>query len=116
MRRLWTERTVNFDGADEQVTGAGLAPLPVQRPIPVWFGAASRPAYERAGRLADGWFPQVPPGHGLEEARAIVEKAASDLRSLDSDTRGHTWKHAMKKAGEGPAALRELRATVPHRA
>jgi probable F420-dependent oxidoreductase len=78
MRRLWTEPTVNFDGTYEKVTGAGLAPLPVQRPIPVWFGAASPPAYRRAGRLADGWFPQVPPGHGLEEARAAVEKAARD--------------------------------------
>jgi probable F420-dependent oxidoreductase len=78
MRRLWTEPTVNFDGTYEKVTGAGLAPLPVQRPIPVWFGAASPPAYRRAGRLADGWFPQVPPGHGLEEARAAVEQAARD--------------------------------------
>jgi probable F420-dependent oxidoreductase len=78
MRRLWTEQTVTFEGAYEKVTGAGLAPLPVQRPIPVWFGAASPPAYRRAGRLADGWFPQVPPGHGLEEARANVERAAAD--------------------------------------
>jgi probable F420-dependent oxidoreductase len=76
LRRLWTERTVTFDGTYEKVTGAGLAPLPRQQPIPVWFGAASPPAYRRAGRLADGWFPQVPPGHGLEEARAMVHEAA----------------------------------------
>ena len=58
------------------MTGAGLAPPPVQRPIPVWFGAASPPAYRRAGRLADGWFPQVAPGPQLDEARAIFEQAA----------------------------------------
>jgi hypothetical protein len=67
---------VTFDGTYEKVTGAGLAPLPLQQPIPVWFGAASPPAYRRAGRLADGWFPQVPPGHGLEEARTMVHEAA----------------------------------------
>ena len=39
LRRLWTEQTVTFDGRYHRVTGAGLAPLPVQRPIPVWFGA-----------------------------------------------------------------------------
>jgi len=78
LRRLWTEPSVTFDGTHEQVTGAGLAPMPVQRPIPIWFGAQSPPAYRRAGRLADGWFPQVPPGPKLDEARAIVEKAASD--------------------------------------
>jgi probable F420-dependent oxidoreductase len=78
MRRLWTEPTVTHDGTYERVTGAGIAPLPVQRPIPVWIGAATPPAYRRAGRLADGWFPMVPPGHGLEEARAVVEGAAVD--------------------------------------
>src|SRR6478752_6945162 len=62
LRRLWTEPSLTFEGEFERVTGAGLAPLPVQRPIPVWIGAQSPRAYERAGRLADGWFPQVPPG------------------------------------------------------
>ena len=78
MRRLWTEQTVTHAGTWERITGAGLAPLPVQRPIPVWIGAASPPAYRRTGRLADGWFPQVPPGRHLDEARAIVDQAAVD--------------------------------------
>jgi probable F420-dependent oxidoreductase len=76
LRRLWTQRSVTFDGADEKVTGAGLAPLPVQRPIPLWFGARSPAAYRRAGRLGDGWFPMVVPGPELDAARAIVEQAA----------------------------------------
>ncbi|HEY1918951.1 MAG TPA: LLM class F420-dependent oxidoreductase [Streptosporangiaceae bacterium] len=77
LRRLWTEPSVTFEGEYERVTGAGLAPLPVQRPIPVWFGGSSRPAYARIGRLADGWFPQVPPGPRLDEARAVVGQAAA---------------------------------------
>jgi len=76
LRRLWTERSVTFEGGYERVTGAGLAPLPVQRPIPVWFGGQSRRAYIRAGRLADGWFPQMQPGPQLDEARAMVTEAA----------------------------------------
>ncbi|AWS43136.1 LLM class F420-dependent oxidoreductase [Streptosporangium sp. 'caverna'] len=76
MRRLWTEQSITFDGTYDRVTGAGLAPLPVQRPIPVWFGAQSPVAYRRAGRLADGWFPQMPPGPKLDEAKAMVEEAA----------------------------------------
>ena len=59
------------------MTGAGLAPLPVQRPIPIWIGGRRPPAYRRVGRLADGWFPQVPPGPELDEARAIVAEAAA---------------------------------------
>ncbi|MDT5148986.1 MAG: hypothetical protein QOI01_719, partial [Mycobacterium sp.] len=76
LRRLWTEQTVTFDGAFDKVTGAGLAPLPVQRPIPIWIGAASAPGYRRAGRLADGWFPMMEPGPKLDEALAEVERGA----------------------------------------
>jgi probable F420-dependent oxidoreductase len=78
MRRLWTEQTVTFSGTFDQIAGAGLAPMPVQQPIPVWIGAQSPPAYRRAGRLADGWFPQVPPGPKLDEARQIVTEAATE--------------------------------------
>jgi len=76
MRRLWTEQSVTLDGRYHRLTGAGLAPLPVQRPIPVWFGAASDRAYERAGRLGDGWFPMMEPGPGLDHARKQVDRAA----------------------------------------
>ena len=76
MRRLWTERSVSFDGKFDTVTGAGLAPRPVQRPIPVWIGTASAKGYERIGRLADGWFPMMGPGPKLDVARAAVRDAA----------------------------------------
>jgi len=76
MRRLWTEESVTHHGTYEHITAAGLAPLPVQRPIPVWFGGSSAAAYRRIGRLADGWFPQVRPGEPLDAARAIIAEAA----------------------------------------
>jgi alkanesulfonate monooxygenase SsuD/methylene tetrahydromethanopterin reductase-like flavin-dependent oxidoreductase (luciferase family) len=76
MRRLWTERSVTFKGKFDTVTGAGLAPLPVQRPIPVWIGSAATKGYERIGRLADGWFPMMSPGPKLDDARRVVNDAA----------------------------------------
>jgi probable F420-dependent oxidoreductase len=78
MRRLWTEESVTFDGRYHHVTGAGLAPLPVQRPIPIWIGANSTRGLERAGRMADGWFPMVVPGPDLDAARSVVDQAAVD--------------------------------------
>jgi probable F420-dependent oxidoreductase len=78
LRRLWTEQAVTFSGTFDRITGAGLAPMPVQRPIPVWVGAQSPRAYRRAGRLADGWFPQMAPGPRLDEARRIVTQAATE--------------------------------------
>ena len=78
MRRLWTEPSLSHAGTFDRIAGAGLAPLPVQRPIPVWFGAQSAPAYQRVGRLADGWFPQMQPGPELDQARAAVSQAATE--------------------------------------
>jgi probable F420-dependent oxidoreductase len=78
LRRLWSEESVTHEGEFDRVSGAGLAPLPTQRPIPIWIGGQSAPAYRRAGRLADGWFPQVPPGPRLDDAVAIVAAAAEE--------------------------------------
>jgi probable F420-dependent oxidoreductase len=78
LRRLLSERSVDHDGDFDRVTGAGLAPMPIQRPIPIWVGGQSEPAYRRIGRLADGWFPQVVPGSRLDEARSIIAEAAHE--------------------------------------
>jgi probable F420-dependent oxidoreductase len=78
LRRLMTEESVTHDGAFDRIPAAGLAPLPVQRPVPIWIGGQSPPAYRRVGRLADGWFPQVAPGPRLDEALAIVDASATE--------------------------------------
>jgi probable F420-dependent oxidoreductase len=78
IRLLWTQQSVTYHRNFHHVTGAGLAPLPVQRPVPVWIGAQSPRAYRRAGRLADGWFPQMQPGPQLDEARGLVDSAATE--------------------------------------
>jgi len=115
MRRLWTEESVTFAGQYERVTAAGLAPLPVQRPIPVWFGAQSPRAYERAGRLADGWLPQVPPGPEFDEARAIVEgaaiKAGRDPSSLGVESRVRWTSEGTPKLVEQVSQWRAAGAT-----
>jgi probable F420-dependent oxidoreductase len=103
MRRLWTEQSVTYHGQDHQVTGAGLAPLPLQRPIPVWFGAQSDRAYRRVGRLADGWFPQVRPGPRLDEAVGLIERAAAeagrDPREIGMEGRV-SWRGSPEKLAE----------------
>jgi probable F420-dependent oxidoreductase len=115
MRRLWTERRVTFAGRYDRVAGAGLAPLPVQRPIPVWFGAQSAPAYRRAGRLADGWFPQMSPGPKLDEARRVVEAAAveagRDPASLGMEGRIAYGPGGVEAVADAVAAWRDAGAS-----
>ena len=76
LRRYWTERSVTFEGEFDRVTGAGIAPMPLQQPIPIWFGGGSKPAFRRMGRLADGWYPMMPPGPELDEAMTTIATAA----------------------------------------
>jgi probable F420-dependent oxidoreductase len=114
LRRLWTEPSITYHGRYDQVTGAGLAPLPVQRPIPIWFGAQSDRAYRRVGRLADGWFPQASPGPKLDEARSTVEHAAveagRDPARIGMEGRV-SWRGSPEELAEQVAAWRDAGAT-----
>ncbi|MGA2112088.1 MAG: LLM class F420-dependent oxidoreductase [Anaerolineales bacterium] len=56
LRELWTRPVVDFRGKWHTIEGAGLNPLPVQRPIPIWFGGYAEPALRRAARIGDGWM------------------------------------------------------------
>jgi probable F420-dependent oxidoreductase len=76
MRALWTQDVIDFSGRYHRIPEAGLNPLPVQRPIPVWIGGYADIVMERIGRLADGWFPGSQPGDALERSRALVVESA----------------------------------------
>ena len=88
LRALWTQEVVNFKGRWNQVTDAGINPLPVQRPIPIWMGAGGRlspippePVLRRVARLADGWFPQFSPDEtGRETVTRVREYAREEGR------------------------------------
>lgn len=58
LRRLWTEESVTFAGRFDKVDAAGICPLPIQRPIPVWIGSMLDRTIDRVARLADGWMPE----------------------------------------------------------
>lgn len=70
MQRLWTEPLVSLHTADHDVADAGLNPLPVQRPIPVWFGGHSDQQLDRAARVAQGWLPNA---RTPDDARPLLE-------------------------------------------
>ena len=81
LRLLWTRDDVTFEGRWDRIEGAGINPLPVQRPIPIWIGPGggageiAEPVLRRIGRLADGWFAIIPP-QALPAANARIHEAA----------------------------------------
>jgi alkanesulfonate monooxygenase SsuD/methylene tetrahydromethanopterin reductase-like flavin-dependent oxidoreductase (luciferase family) len=68
--------------------------MPIQRPIPVWFGVGSRDhavppeaALRRIARLADGWSPNFTPD---DQGRALVARVHGYAREAGRDP--EAWK------------------------
>lgn len=71
MRLLWTKPLVTFEGKWHTITDTGINPLPVRRPIPLWFGGTADEALRRMARLGDGWMTNTPTA---EETLPMLEK------------------------------------------
>src|SRR5215470_16808552 len=41
LRALWTSPTVEIDGEFDSLPDVGINPLPLQRPIPIWYGSGA---------------------------------------------------------------------------
>ena len=93
MRALWTRELVTFEGRWHRITDAGLNPMPVRRPIPIWIGGGpgsagslSPPASDRVlrriARMADGWFPSL----GLQsDVKTVIARLREYIRSEGRD-------------------------------
>jgi probable F420-dependent oxidoreductase len=73
LRRLWTEPLVTVDDQWHHIDDAGLNPLPVQQPIPIWIGGYADVVLQRVARMGDGWLPGA----------RTAEDAAESLAKLD---------------------------------
>ena len=91
MRLLWTQPLVNFSGRWHTIPDAGINPLPVQRPIPVWFGGSDDRVLRRMARIGDGWmvnfrtFEQARPA--IETLKQYLEEAGRNKTSFGIEVR-----------------------------
>jgi probable F420-dependent oxidoreductase len=73
LRALWTKPAVTIRTSFHTITDAGLNPLPVQRPIPLWFGGGdpnlpnTEKLVRRIARVGDGWIPHLQPNDAGRE-------------------------------------------------
>jgi alkanesulfonate monooxygenase SsuD/methylene tetrahydromethanopterin reductase-like flavin-dependent oxidoreductase (luciferase family) len=100
------------------VDRAGINPLPVQRPIPIWIGCGDAPAaLDRVGRLADGWIPHPNIGEGQRLAvawravRAAAERAGRDPAAIGLQGQVRLRKSGTEGARAGLDRWAELGAT-----
>lgn len=91
LRQLWTERAVTFVGRYHDLRAVGLNPMPVQRPIPLWIGAAAEPAVKRACAIGDGYLPLAPLEGGwqatMDKVHAWLQEAGRDPSSFGVEGR-----------------------------
>jgi probable F420-dependent oxidoreductase len=99
LRALFVQENVNFTGQWEHVHAAGINPLPVQRPIPIWVGGSSDAAEHRAARIGDGWFPLVPAGG---RAKVAVERVRSYVTAAGRDPAHFGIEGQLDLADGGP--------------
>jgi probable F420-dependent oxidoreductase len=78
LRALWAGDS-GFHGAFYEIPAGRQDPPPVQRPgPPILLGGMSRPAMDRAGRIADGWVTASSADLSkIAEAAKIVQEAAA---------------------------------------
>jgi len=104
MRQLWTQPLVTFTGRWHTIPDAGLRPLPIQRPIPIWFGGYAEPALRRMARLADGWMSGSP---SVEKAKPVLELIDRYLAEAGR-TRADFGVDARIPYGEGEPAVWQM--------
>jgi probable F420-dependent oxidoreductase len=91
LRELWTKPLVKFEGDHHTIPDAGILPMPVQRPIPIWFGGGADAVLRRLARLGDGWMPNSMPYEklraSLENLHDYLEQAGRKPKQFGVDVR-----------------------------
>jgi len=80
LRELWTKELVTFEGKWHRIPDAGLNPLPIQQPIPLWFGGHADPVLRRVAKMGDGWLPNY---RTAEDAAQALSKLKGYLSAED---------------------------------
>lgn len=116
LRRLWTEPSFSEHSARHDISEAGIRPLPLQRPIPIWLGGNSTAAMHRAAQAGDGWMPILAASdaqHKVAEFHAAVRAAGRDPQRLGMENVvcvGNMAGGTMRTAEEGVADVEAWRA------
>ena len=111
LRTLWADEISSYDGEFYTVPAGRQDPKPVQKPGPaVLLGGMSRPAMERAGRLAEGWITSSRADlTKIGEAAGLIREAASaagrDPEAVRIICRGVTQAGAEAKGPDGGRRL-----------
>ncbi|MBE2201942.1 MAG: LLM class F420-dependent oxidoreductase [Anaerolinea sp.] len=76
LQLLWQYDLVIYNGRWHTIPDAGINPLPIQRPIPLWFGGHADAVLQRIAKAGAGWLPNY---RDAARAKPEIEKLAGYL-------------------------------------
>ena len=89
LRRLWSEKTVDFQGRHFTLENVSINPHPTQQPHPpIWVAGRRDAAMRRAVLYGDGWFPYF---YSPERFRESTEKIKQFAEEESRDLAGFQW-------------------------
>jgi probable F420-dependent oxidoreductase len=77
MRALWADHPASYEGQYVSFSRVFSEPPPERGRVPILLGGHSDAAVERAGRMADGWFPFTITAEEFTEKAEVVRAAAA---------------------------------------
>ncbi len=80
LRALWREPLLSFEGRFDRIERGNILPRPA-RPVPIWCGGFTEPAFRRAARMADGFIFAGPLEGALAGWRRVQELLQEEGRS-----------------------------------
>jgi probable F420-dependent oxidoreductase len=87
--RLWAGDKLDFAGKHFQLTGAQIAPVPVQPDLPMWIGGSSEAAVRRTAKYGTGWQAGAETPETVGQMIADIKTAtAAAGRHIDDDHYG----------------------------
>ena len=105
LNQLWTQPLVNYAGTWHTIPDAGLNPLPLQQPIPLWFGGHAGVVLQRVARWGQGWLPNY---RHPDQARPSLDKLQTLLAENGRSLAGIGIEPRLSFGSGDPAAWHSL--------
>ena len=115
LRAFWTQESVTFEGEWHTIIGAGINPMPVQRPIPIWMGGNADAVLRRIATISDGWIAPIKPDADgrkrVEEMYTLAGEAGRDSSAIGIEGRTEIKNATEDDWATAVAAWHDLGAT-----
>lgn len=97
IRQLTSHEVIDYTGQWHRIDHAGIRPLGLQRPLPIWIGGSAETAIRRGARIADGFMLNGDTKERIMPALAILR---DELDRLGKDVSTYGIEARVRVSGD----------------